>query len=193
MKNKKIIVFIGYSGAGKTTAAKICEEDYGIPRIITTTTRKKRKNEIEGVDYHFLNKKDFDGKIMVESDTYMGNQYGTSVDAVECLWKTNDIICTVMTFNGMEAMVNKYPGQTYPVFINADMKDIEGRLRNRGDSEDSIRERMKAIDKCLFQRIFCQYEISNQWGLNTFKMDIKHLIERVKREEGRQSFNHQHG
>ena len=47
-----MLVFIGASASGKTEIVKILIRDYGFNKIITHTTRKKRKNEIDGIDYH---------------------------------------------------------------------------------------------------------------------------------------------
>jgi guanylate kinase len=49
-----IIAIVGPSGSGKTTLAEYLRTQHGIPAIISTTTRPKRPNEVEGLDYFFL-------------------------------------------------------------------------------------------------------------------------------------------
>lgn len=49
----KIHVLLGKTLSGKTTISNILEKDHGIRRVVSFTTRPKRENEIDGVDYHF--------------------------------------------------------------------------------------------------------------------------------------------
>lgn len=50
---KKIILIAGPSGAGKTTISDYLNEKYGIPRVLTHTTRPMRPGEKQNVSYHF--------------------------------------------------------------------------------------------------------------------------------------------
>lgn len=50
---KKIILIAGPSGAGKTTVSEYLTEKYGIPRVLTHTTRPMRSGEEQNVSYHF--------------------------------------------------------------------------------------------------------------------------------------------
>jgi guanylate kinase len=49
-----IIAIAGASGSGKTTLSKYLQRTYGIPAIVSTTTRPRRKGEVEGEDYFFV-------------------------------------------------------------------------------------------------------------------------------------------
>ncbi len=49
-----IIAIVGPSGSGKTTMQQHLQSQYGIPAIVSTTTRPKREGEVEGVDYFFV-------------------------------------------------------------------------------------------------------------------------------------------
>lgn len=49
-----IIAIAGASGSGKTTLSKYLQRKYGIPAIVSTTTRPKREGEVEGEDYFFV-------------------------------------------------------------------------------------------------------------------------------------------
>ena len=53
-----IIVLVGRTASGKSTVAKELEK-HGFERIITYTTREKRPNEVEDVDYHFIDNQKF--------------------------------------------------------------------------------------------------------------------------------------
>ena len=49
-----IIAIVGASGSGKTTLSKYLQRKYGIPAIVSTTTRPRREGEVEGEDYFFV-------------------------------------------------------------------------------------------------------------------------------------------
>ena len=59
-KQGVLLVISSPSGTGKTTICKkLLEYDKNIHLSVSVTTRKKRKNEVEGIDYYFRSKKDF--------------------------------------------------------------------------------------------------------------------------------------
>ena len=76
-----MLVLVGASASGKTDIAKILIEQYGFKKMVTTTSRKPRKGEVNGVDYHFISKKVFENRIeknrFLESVSYNENYYGT--------------------------------------------------------------------------------------------------------------------
>ena len=47
-----LLVLCGKSGSGKTTTAMILQRKLGLKRVVTYTTRQKRKGEKDGIDYH---------------------------------------------------------------------------------------------------------------------------------------------
>ena len=69
---KKLIILCGASGTGKTTIQNYLLKQYGIPRVLTHTTRAKRKGEKDGVDYYFETPVSFAPKHYFESVTYDG-------------------------------------------------------------------------------------------------------------------------
>ena len=82
-----VLVISSPSGAGKTTICKkILEEVNGINLSVSVTTRKKRKDEVEGVDYFFKNDEEF--ILMIKNDEFIenakvfGNYYGTLKEEV---------------------------------------------------------------------------------------------------------------
>lgn len=71
-------ILVARSGCGKSTMAGILEQELGLRRCVTSTTRPPRKGEVDGVDYHFL--KEMDRSRMFESAQFGGFWYGTSWD-----------------------------------------------------------------------------------------------------------------
>ena len=77
-----MIVLSGASASGKTEVAKMLASKYGITKVITTTTRPMRVGEVDGRDYFFVTKEQFEQMIrndeFVEFTIYNGNYYGST-------------------------------------------------------------------------------------------------------------------
>ena len=75
-----MIILTGPSASGKTLIAYQLQKKYGIKKAITSTTREKRVNEVNGVDYYFVDKNCFlkmiEDNLLVEHTIYNSNYYG---------------------------------------------------------------------------------------------------------------------
>jgi len=85
---KKLLVMSSQSGGGKTTVAKYLLTKYPFIRFsISATTRQPRRDEIDGKDYFFLTREQFERKIaegaFVEYEEIFGNYYGTLHSEIE--------------------------------------------------------------------------------------------------------------
>jgi guanylate kinase len=93
-----MLILSSPSGAGKTTLTKKIQQKYQNFKIsVSHTTRKPRLNEVEGIDYFFINKEEFEKKIhndeFFEHAKIFDNFYGTSRDSVnELLKKKNNVL-----------------------------------------------------------------------------------------------------
>ncbi len=92
-----LLILSSPSGAGKTTLSKKIQQKYYNFKIsVSHTTRSPRDNEVDGVDYYFVNKKKF--KELIEKKSFyeyakiFENFYGTSKNEVNSIIKTNDIL-----------------------------------------------------------------------------------------------------
>lgn len=177
---KKIIALCGYSGSGKSEAARILQEKYNIPKIISCTTRKQRKGETDGVDYRFVSEENFNKLKKLEEDYYAGAHYGLIKEDIDNAFINNDIVCTITTISGIDALKKAYPNSVHSVFISSDLKELKNRLRKRGESEEIIDKRMKEIQKEAFNRIFCQYEIRNLFSLSVLEKELSLLLNKIK-------------
>ena len=87
-----MVVLSSPSGAGKTTLTKKIQQKYQNFKIsVSHTTRKPRSNEVEGIDYFFINHQEFKKKI-INNDFYehaeiFDNYYGTSKKSVATYFK----------------------------------------------------------------------------------------------------------
>lgn len=141
VNNQCILVLVGASGSGKTTVSNRLSE-YGIQRLVTTTTRPKRPGEEDGVDYYFVKETDLDQIDFVERTVYNGYHYGLTVDEIERGLAKGEPIQLAMDRNGARALKEYFPDQTLVVFFYISEEEMICRMKERGDSEEAIQERV---------------------------------------------------
>lgn len=150
----KLVVISAPSGTGKTTlCARLLREIPELVLSISTTTRAPRGTEKEGVEYFFVPKDEFRGKIaagrFAEWAEVHGNFYGTTKDFVERAFSAGKSLLLDIDVQGADQLKKNYPGQTLRVFLKPpSMAELERRLRARGtDSEESIAKRLAGAAK----------------------------------------------
>lgn len=80
-----IVVLVGESASGKSTVAKILEQEQpNFSKVVTYTTRPMRDGEVDGIDYNFISNKKFNELVkqdfFVEHASYRDWQYGTAIN-----------------------------------------------------------------------------------------------------------------
>lgn len=141
MKNKKIIVLVGPSGSGKTSIGQILEAK-GIPRLVTTTTREPRSDEVDGIDYYFRDFSEADMDEFVEQTIYNKNRYGITKAEVESMLEKNDVVHVSLDKQGADALEAAYPKEVYVVFVKITEEEMIERMKMRGDTQAEIEERI---------------------------------------------------
>lgn len=135
-----MIILIGPSAVGKTEIAKELYRLFNIKKVITHTTRPKRLNEIEDVDYHFVTKDEFlalkADDFFVETTFYNGNYYGTSKNEVR------DDKVLIVDPNGKNAFLKLQDQNIVIFYLNADEELRKKRMIERGDLNSAIEERI---------------------------------------------------
>lgn len=152
----KAVIFCAPSGAGKTTIVRyLLRKIRKLEFSISATTRKPRTGEVDGVDYHFLTREDFQKKIDQDQilewqEVYQGAFYGTLQSEVDRIWeKGNHVIFDVDVKGGVN-LKQKLGDQALAIFVKVENTDIlRQRLEARKtESEDTLHERMaKAIEE----------------------------------------------
>lgn len=141
MADKKIIILVGPSGSGKTSIGKKLEEK-SIPRLVTTTTRSARSNEIDGKDYYFRKPSEMEKDDFVEQTIYNENQYGLTKDEISTKLKKHDRVHVSLDKNGARAVKEKYPKESFIIFVKIKEEEMVKRMKKRGDSKMQIQERL---------------------------------------------------
>ena len=144
-----MIVLAGASASGKTEVAKVLASKYGIKKIVTTTTRDKRNNEVDGVDYFFVTKEKFERMILedrfVEYTLYNGQMYGSTKDQI------SDDKCVVIDPAGLRSYLNLNNDSIVTFYLEADEKTRHNRMIFRGDNPDKIKSRIEN-DRIAFKK-----------------------------------------
>ena len=113
MNKGLLIVVSGPAGSGKGTvnAHLLATGDYVFS--VSATTRAPRPGETNGVNYHFISKEDFIGRIergdMLEYTEYCGNFYGTPKKEAEDVLKSGKNLILEIEVEGAENVKKKYP------------------------------------------------------------------------------------
>ena len=147
-----IFILVGPSGVGKSTVQEqlLADPALRLVRAITTTTRKPRPTETEGVDFFFLSPEAFKTKAelggFVEWVESFGRSYGTSREELERKLAQGPVLM-ITDMRGAHSIKAQYPG-THVIFLDAPREDLERRIRERpGTTPEDLERRMKRMDE----------------------------------------------
>ena len=136
-----MIVLSGASASGKTEAAKMLMAKYGIQKAITTTTRPMRINEVNGRDYFFVSKEQFDQLIkedkFVEHTVYNGNYYGSTKDQI-----ASDRV-VVIDLEGLKSYSRLNDSRIVTFYLDTSEDIRYKRMLERGDKEEDAKRRLE--------------------------------------------------
>ena len=168
-----LVVISGPSGVGKGTVRKALFEmkNHNLSYSISMTTRKIRPGEVNGKDYYFVSKEEFEEKInrneFLEYAEFVGNYYGTPLDKVnEKLDAGCEVVLEIEVCGA--AQVKKKMPDCVMIFIAPPSKqDLYDRLKKRGtESEEIIQARIQKAnrefkDAKLYDYIVVNDEVNN--------------------------------
>ncbi|HPD30704.1 MAG TPA: guanylate kinase [Phycisphaerae bacterium] len=147
-----LLIISGPSGVGKTTVCKELVKRLDAFLSVSATTRPRRDNEVDGVDYHFLSTEEFEnrlqrGEFLEYARVYGGRYYGTPVRPVMDALAAGRVVILEIEIEGTLQVVKKLP-QAITIYILAPTpEDQKGRLEGRRkDSAEAMRERLSKAD-----------------------------------------------
>jgi guanylate kinase len=145
-----MLVLSSPSGAGKTTLARrLLDAEPGVEMSVSCTTRKQRNGEVEGRDYHFIDRETFAGMRdrgeFLEWAVVFDNYYGTPRKPVEELLAAGRDVLFDVDWQGAQSLRDDSPDDVVTVFILPPSgKALEQRLTERAqDAPDVVAARMR--------------------------------------------------
>ncbi|WP_054690259.1 hypothetical protein [Fructilactobacillus florum] len=140
---KQLIVLTGAAGTGKTTVQDYLTETYGIPAIVTHTTRLPRRGEQAGRDYYFETPASFAKLHLLEQVHYAGHQYGSSYEGLQRAWQKGSICSIVLDTAGAQTYVKALGRQVIVLVLQLPSRTVQQhRMQVRGDQLVAIQNRL---------------------------------------------------
>jgi guanylate kinase len=149
----RLIVFSAPSGTGKSTVAKLVMERLGCLEFsVSATTRAMRPGERDGVDYHFLSRESFEGKIaeggFIEHEFFFGNFYGTLLDKTVEAVETGRHLLFDLDVKGALNLKRLFGERALLVFLKPpSMEVLAQRLQSRdSESPETLKIRLERAE-----------------------------------------------
>lgn len=172
----KAIILSAPSGSGKTTLVRhLLASNNDLAFSISATTRTKRGQEKDGIDYFFLSEETFrqniqQGAFIEWEEVYQGLYYGTLKSEIERIWNSGKNVIFDVDVQGGLNLKNYFQEKALAIFVRVPTIEIlRERLISRGtDTEESINKRVEKA----------QYEMSYENKFDTVL--VNHQMEEAK-------------
>ncbi|GAA6113167.1 MAG: guanylate kinase [Apilactobacillus sp.] len=178
-KRGMLIVLSGPSGVGKGTVRKALfnEEDVDFKYSISMTTRKPREGEVNGKDYFFVTKEEFEDHIkngeMLEYAKYVDNYYGTPLNYVnQTLDEGHDVFLEIEVNGAMQVRAN-CPEAVFVFLTPPDLVVLKNRLIGRGTDD------MDVIDKRI-QTAVSEIKMMRNYDYAVLNDKVENAVDRIK-------------
>jgi guanylate kinase len=148
-----LVVLSGPSGVGKSTICRSVVQQIGASLSVSATTRPQGGREVDGKDYWFLSREQFEDKIrcgeFLEYAEVFGNLYGTPADAVREMIAEGKTVILEIDVQGGRAVRKLFPKALLLFILPPDMKALAERIqgRNRGEDAEALRRRLEAAER----------------------------------------------
>jgi guanylate kinase len=175
----KLVVMVAPSGSGKTTMARRLLTDIAELRFsVSATTRAPREGEVDGREYYFISKVEFDrrvaeGEFLEWESFYNGTRYGTLKPEVDFLLKKGYFVLLDLEVHGAQNVKNMYGDRCLSVFIEPpSLSVLEMRLRSRGsETEQSIATRL--------ERAAYEMSFRDRFDIRVVNDDLEHAYAQI--------------
>ncbi len=170
MSNKGLMIVIsGPAGSGKGTVNRHLLETGEFVYSVSATTRAPRPGEVDGINYHFITREDFIGRIandgMLEYTEYCGNYYGTPKKEAEEVLASGKNLILEIEVEGAKNIKSKFPEAVLIMLLPPSFKVQEQRLRMRGtETEEKILERLSRTKEEVKEAPSYDYVVYNYDG-----------------------------
>jgi len=163
-----LIVLSGPSGVGKGTVRKelFSQPDTNYEYSVSMTTRKPREGEVDGVDYFFKTREEFEALIesggLLEHAEFVGNYYGTPLEYVNQTLDAGRDVFLEIEVQGAAQIREKAPDALFIFLAPPSISELQNRLITRGtETEDIIQKRIATAREELEMMSLYDYVVEN--------------------------------
>lgn len=200
MQRGLLIVISGASGTGKGTVCKKLLDD--LPEVaysISATTRTPRPGEVDGREYYFLSKDEFqtwiaEEKFLEYANVY-GNFYGTPINKIEERLNRGEDIILEIDVQGALSVKRKCPEGVYIFLLPPSLEELKNRIEGRGtETPESLSRRLKNAVAEIKIGLQYDYVVVND-TIDNAAAQIKAILtaERCKVGRNAEKFNFEEG
>lgn len=185
MKRGLLIIMSGPSGVGKGTVRLELVKDKMLDLFysVSMTTRKPRPGEVDGSDYYFVSREEFDRQIandnLLEWAEFVGNKYGTPRDKVEEKRSNGRNVLLEIEVNGTSQVLSKLKGDNDVVtifLVPPSIEELESRIRGRStETEEAIQKRLARCKEELKLKSQYEYVVVNE-DLSRCVDEVRNII-----------------
>ncbi|MCK5743849.1 MAG: guanylate kinase [Caldisericia bacterium] len=184
MSRGTLFILSGPSGVGKTTVE---ENIVGIEDIfvsISETTRAKRENEQDGLDYKFISTTEFQKRVSkecyLEWANVHGNFYGTPIESINQRIQKGLNALLVIDVQGTKQVRDKIPSSILIFLLPPTMDELRKRLVERSTDQESVIEKrlQKAREEITYSLIY-DYSVVNH-NITQATKDVVQIIRNCK-------------
>ena len=182
-KRGVLFVFSGPSGVGKgTLKAKLFEEFADrIAYSVSATTRGPREGEVDGKDYFFISRQEFERRVQnnefLEHAEFAGNCYGTPRAYVEKLLDSGMNVVLEIDVQGALQVMKSMPECVSVFILPPSFEELEHRLRGRGtETEEKVRERLETAKRELPYAPQYDYQIVNGGDIEAAYQSLREVF-----------------
>jgi guanylate kinase len=180
MKEKGLLIVLsGPSGVGKGTVRKeiFSQEDTQFEYSISMTTRLPREGEVDGVDYFFKSREEFERLIeqgkLLEYAEFVGNYYGTPEDYVRETINNGKDVFLEIEVQGAQQIRDKFPEGLFIFLAPPSLSELQNRITTRGtETEELILNRMTTARKEIEMMDLYDYVVEND--------TVEHATDKIK-------------
>ena len=194
MKDKGLLLVIsGPAGSGKGTVIKmLMERDGDFAYSVSATTRAPRPGEVDGKNYYFVTREEFEERIrsggMIEHTSYCGNFYGTPKKEAEEMLRAGKNLILEIEVEGALNVKRLYPEAVMIMLLPPSFATQEERLRGRGtETEEKVLLRLERTKEELKELSAYDYIVYNRDG--GAQVSAEDIISIVRAEKLKQSRN----
>ena len=173
-----LIVLSGPSGVGKGTvrAAVFANNQFQYVYSVSATTRAQRPGEVDGKDYYFVSREEFETMIqnedLLEYAEYVGNYYGTPIQKIEENLAAGHDVFLEIEVQGAMKVKERMPEGIFIFLAPPNLEELESRTTGRGtDAAHVIQERMATAKE--------EIELMQHYDYVVVNDQVQHAVDKI--------------